>query len=284
MVAALAWGPLAGAIAGLTATLALDLALGAAVAIGYALSIALPAWWLAHLVLLGRPLSGASATVPGEPLQVEWYPPGRVLLWTAILGAVVSMASLLSLDTDASAINEVLRRNFTRTLQAMSGSAISESDPRIGLLVSITPVLLAATSVMTICANLWLAAKVAAISGALRRRWPDLARIALPPLSLAILCVALAFCFGAGMLAMAAKVVAGALLTAYALSGFAVLHTITVGLNNRALWLGAIYAAVLLFSFGLLLVMALGVADALLGLRERFWRSRPPLPASGSNP
>ena len=42
----------------------------------------------------------------------------------------------------------------------------------------------------------------------------------------------------AGLLAMLAQIVTAALMMAYALTGFAVLHTLTLALKSRALWLG----------------------------------------------
>jgi hypothetical protein len=68
---------------------------------------------------------------------------------------------------------------------------------------------------------------------------------------------------------------------AYALTGFAVLHTLTLALKSRALWLSCIYLIVVVFSWPILAMVALGIADAIFGLRLRYLRGRPPpLPAS----
>jgi len=130
--------------------------------------------------------------------------------------------------------------------------------------------------------NLWLAGKIAVTSGRLNRPWPDLKATALPPMTLVALCVALAFCFTGGMVAIFAKVVAGALLAAYALTGLAVLHTLTLGSSNRVTWLVLSYASIIvLLMWPLFIVGMLGLADALFGFRERFMRTRPPpLPAA----
>ena len=56
-------------------------------------------------------------------------------------------------------------------------------------------------------------------------------------MTLAALSAAIAFCFTGGLLAMLAQTVTAALLMTYALIGFAVLHTLTLGLKGRALWL-----------------------------------------------
>ena len=101
-------------------------------------------------------------------------------------------------------------------------------------------------------------------------------------MTLVALCVALAFSFFSGMTGILAVVVTTVLMMAYALVGFAVLHTITRDLANRAFWLASAYVIVFMFSVSLILLTVLGLADALFGVRERFLRNRqpPPLPTS----
>ena len=72
---------------------------------------------------------------------------------------------------------------------------------------------------------------------------------------------------------MLAQIVAAALMMAYALVGFAVLHTLTLALKNRALWLSCTYAVVAVFSWPVLAMAALGLADAVFGLRQRYLQS-----------
>ena len=80
---------------------------------------------------------------------------------------------------------------------------------------------------------------------------------------------------------MFAQIAAAALMMAYALTGFAVLHTLTLALKSRAFWLCCTYAIVVLFGWPVLAMVALGLADAVFGFRQRFLRGRPPpLPAS----
>src|ERR1700688_4055854 len=62
MVAALGWGPLCATIAGISAAIGLGAIFGLPYCIAFAVAIALPAWWLGHLALLGRPVTiGASS-------------------------------------------------------------------------------------------------------------------------------------------------------------------------------------------------------------------------------
>jgi hypothetical protein len=115
----------------------------------------------------------------------------------------------------------------------------------------------------------------------LHRPWPDLKSADLPPMTLAALCAAIAFCFSGGLLAILAQIITAALTMGYALTGFAVLHTLTLALRSRALWLGATYAVVAVFGWPVLAIVVLGLADAVFGIRRRFLQGRPPpLPVS----
>ncbi|WP_027535221.1 DUF2232 domain-containing protein [Bradyrhizobium sp. WSM3983] len=282
MLAAIAWGPLCGALGGLVATLVIAGALSPPLALGYGLAFALPAWWLGHLAMLGRPMAGGIASTDAASPQVEWYPLGRILLWIAALATLLTAGSLYSLGSDASAISDAMHRGFAKILSLVSETTVTESDPRVGLMVAVIPVLVAASQMATLTLNLWLAAKVAAVSGRLHRPWPNLSGTSLPPMTLVALCVALAFSFFSGMIGILAVVVTTVLMMAYALVGLAVLHTITRDLANRGIWLATAYAIVFMFSVSLILLTALGLADAVFGFRERFLRNRqpPPLPTS----
>src|SRR4051794_15660029 len=104
MVAALGWGPLCATIGGIGAATGLGAIFGLPYCIAFALAIALPAWWLGHLALLGRPISnGSSPAIGAAPVapDLEWYPIGRVLLWVSGFAALTVIAALLTLGTDA---------------------------------------------------------------------------------------------------------------------------------------------------------------------------------------
>jgi hypothetical protein len=284
MVAALGWGPLSATIGGIVAATGLGAIFGLPYGIAFAVTVALPAWWLGHLALLGRPIdngvspgNGATSVAP----DLEWYPVGRILLWIAGVAALSTMAALLTLGTDAASITGALKRGLLRILGPREAASTGESEQWIDALVTIAPAAAAIVAMMTLTLNLWLAAKITATSGRLQRPWPDLKAAALPPMTLAALCVAIAFGFAGGLLAILAQILTAALMIAYALTGFAVLHTLTLALKSRALWLSAAYAIVVVFGWPVLAMVVLGLADAIFGLRQRYLQRRPPpLPAS----
>jgi len=284
MVAALGWGPLSATIGGIIAATGLGAIFGLPYCIAFAVTVALPAWWLGHLALLGRPIttgvSPGNAPSPVAP-DLEWYPVGRILLWITGFAALTTMAALLTLGTDAAAITGALRRGLLRILGPREAASTGETEQWIDALVTIAPAAAAIAAMMTLTLNLWLAAKITATSGRLHRPWPDLKSADLPPMTLAALCAAIAFCFTGGLLAILAQIVTAALMMAYALTGFAVLHTLTLALKSRALWLGCTYAIMVVFGWPVLAMVVLGLADAIFGFRQRYLRGRPPpIPAS----
>jgi len=82
--------------------------------------------------------------------------------------------------------------------------------------------------------------------------------------------------------ALFAQIATTALMMAYAFTGFAVLHTLTLALKSRAIWLSCTYAIVVVFGWPVLAMVALGLADAVFGFRQRYLRGKqpPPLPVS----
>jgi hypothetical protein len=279
MVATLAWGPLCGTIGGIAAATGLGVMFGLPYCLAFAITIALPAWWLGHLALLGRPAPpghapsvGPSAAVPA----VEWYPLGRILLWITVFASLSTMAALLTLGTDAASIIDALRQFMLRILQQRDAAVTADTERLIDNLIIVAPTAAAGVAMLTLALNLWLAAKITVTSGRLPRPWPELKSVTLPPMTLAALCTAIAFCFSGGLAAIGARIVTSALLLAYALVGFAVLHTLSLALKNRAFWLGSVYAIALIFVWPALALVALGLADAVFGFRQRFLRGRPP--------
>jgi Predicted membrane protein (DUF2232) len=277
MVAALGWGPLSATIGGIAAAIGLGAIFGLPYGVAFAVTVALPAWWLGHLALLGRPLP-ASPAPTANPVPLEWYPVGRILLWIAVFATITTSATLLAMGSDGPAITRTMRSMVTSFLVA---AGVAATDRGIDTLVTIAPAAAALVAMMTLTLNLYLAAKITATSGRLHRPWPDLKTAALPPLALATFCIAIAFCFIGGLPAILALIITAALTMAYALTGFAVLHTVTLALKHRTLWLSCAYLVVVVLSWPVLAVAALGLADGVFRIRQRFLQGRPPpLPVS----
>src|SRR6202789_702017 len=77
MVAAIGWGPLSATIGGIGAAIGLGTIFGIPYCVAFVVVVALPAWWLGHLALLGRPVAHAgtlgNGAAPAAP-DLEWFP------------------------------------------------------------------------------------------------------------------------------------------------------------------------------------------------------------------
>src|ERR1700676_1138722 len=175
MVAAIGWEPLSATIGGIAAATRLGAIFGLPYCIAFALTVALPAWWLGHLALLGRPIDHGAASGNGaSPVApaLEWYPVGRILLWITGFAALTTMAALLTLGTDAAAITATMHRGLLRIIGPRDAASAGETEQWIDALVTIAPAAAAIVAMMTLTLNLWLAATNTATSGRLHRPCP----------------------------------------------------------------------------------------------------------------
>lgn len=275
MVAGLGWGPVAASVGGIMAATGLGLLFGMSFLAVFVVTVALPAWWLGHLALLGRRVTVAQGDAAPAP-AIEWYPVGRLLLWVAGFAALTTMGALLTLGQDSAAIQDALRPMLTRIMQA---SDVPATDRNVAATVAMAPAAAALVAIMTLTLNLWVAGRITATSGRLQRAWPDLNTTAMPPMTLVALCVAIALTFQDGLIGIFAMIVSATLIMAYALTGFATLHMLTRNLKNRALWLGSAYALVTFLVWPIAALVVLGLADAFFGFRDRLAQPPPPSPA-----
>ena len=281
ILAAVGWTHVAGLTAALIASVGLAVVTTGSVALAFLLSIGLPAWWIGYLALLGR----ASASNPAE---IEWYPIGRIVVWTAILAALVILLTMLRYGFDAASMEAGLRRELERGLRFLAGvpansplqiPGIRDPDRLLDVLVPIIPPLKATALTATSLLNLWLAALIVRVSGRLKRPWPQIAQISFPPFAVTVLAIAVAGTFLPDLIGLASTVFAASLLLAYALLGFAVVHVLTAGFAGRGFMLSGLYFSVGLFGWPIVLMSLLGLLETMAGLRARSAARRRPPPS-----
>ena len=277
LIVALGWSHWAGLFAAVAAAVSLALAIDSFYFLAFLISIGLPAWWLGYLALLARPGS--------TPDEVEWYPPGQLVVWAAALGAMVVLIGLSQIGTDEATIRDTLRRAIETMLRTQMRVPADKALDLPGIanpevLAMVLPPAAAALTTMTQLLNLWLAGRIVRISGRLRRPWPEFSALRFPSATPIALAAAFGASFLPGTIGLAAALPAASLLIAYAVLGFAVVHGITRHVPSRGVVLFGIYAAVAVFGWPVLLMTLLGLIDTALDLRGRVAAARgpPPIP------
>ena len=245
---------------------------GAFFFIAFLIGVGLPAWWLGYLALLARPAAD-------NPDQTEWYPAGRLVVWCALASALVVIIAIPNFGTDEDSFRAGLRNSFERVLRTQTRTPadapleIRGVDVKrvVEFLAEVVPFAAAVLATITNAINLWLAGRIVKVSGqsaaalarsAERSGFRLMRRPRLPSRSAARSFPAWS--------AASAGIFSAALLMAYAILGFAVLHAMTRGIAGRGFILGGSYAAVFVFGWPILLM----TPDRACRHRIRYSRTR----------
>jgi hypothetical protein len=220
---------------------------------------------------LSRPAATPNGKVVGA---LEWYPPGRVVGWAALIAGLLAAILVLIIGYDQEAYRDSIRqilehstlKEFDRDGTVFTEEAITSLST---VLARALPAAFAVIWLTITLFNLWMAALIVDASGRARRPWPDLHGFELPNALVPIFAGALAASFLPGLPGLLATGLAGALLFAYVLQGLAVIHVYSRGAPFRAVLLAAVYLGILLLGWVALIVAILGLAEPLLGLRQR---------------
>jgi len=282
-LAGLGWGGMAVLLSALTGTVVIAAALGPATAAVFAISIAAPAALLTHLALLSRP----AITPQGQQVAaLEWYPPGRIVGWAALMAGLLAGILVLFLGYDQESYRDSIREILNHSaLKELDRDGTLFTDENIANLSAVLaralPAVFAVVWLTITLFNLWMAGLIVDASGRARRPWPDLHALELPNAFLLVFAGALAASFLPGLPGLLATGLAGALLFAYVLQGLAVVHVYSRGVPLRSLLLATVYLGILLLGWVAIIVAIIGLAEPLLGLRQRADRGGPPSNSDG---
>jgi hypothetical protein len=284
LIAALGWSHWAGLVAAVAAAACLGLAFGMFFFAAFLSGIGGPAWWLGYLALMGRP------AMNGGGSHLEWYPPGRLVLWAAILGALVVTAGLAGFGGDEQTIHGALKSALDRMLRLQARMAadeplrfpgVQDTDRLVDLFAAALPPVAATVAAIAQTGNLWLAARIVKLSDRLKRPWPDLSAMSFPPYAAALLGIAIAATFMPGLAGLIASLFAATLTLAFAVLGFAVIHAVTRGVKGRPAMLAGAYGVVAITGWPVLIMALIGLAETRFRIRARAGRSGPPTSPNG---
>ena len=287
MIAMFGFGPGAGIVAVLVGSAfvgVFDLRLGRLVLSGWRDPGAAALDVLVFLLALGLPallLSVAarrrtSVATPSERPEERML--GHVaIIAVAFAALTVSLVFLIAIETNGGfqSFNGLLRNTFEKIWQAV---AERRSLPK-GIdaaqfatqLTWLMPPLMSAAAVFFYLSNLWLAARIAQISGLLGVPWPDIPRhLRIPRYAVLVLAVSLGLSIVGDIPGLIARVVSAALVAVLALQGLAVVHAVTRGKGSRTAMLVIVYLSMAaLLPWPLLFWGVLGLFDSAFSFRDR---------------
>ncbi|MCJ2033775.1 DUF2232 domain-containing protein [Methylobacterium sp. J-068] len=285
LIVGLGWSHRAALVAAFTGSLALALVVQPFLGLGFLAYLALPAWWLAYLALLGRPNADGG---------MEWYPTGRLLAWTAGTAGIAFVAIAVIAAPNYETFQAQLR-GMTRTVvriqadraagapvpkpAAPEADAATDAVPQdpaaatrnevANALAAVAPGLATQGLTVLLTFYLWAAARIVRVSGRLPRPWPDLAATIMPRRVLAILAGSVVLALVPGYPGVLGVALAGALSAAFAMQGLAAFHDRSRGRPGRLALLFGLY--VILFvtqGFALVALTLFGIADTALDRRR----------------
>ncbi|MFC6790270.1 DUF2232 domain-containing protein [Methylobacterium komagatae] len=282
LIVGLGWSHRAALAAAATGSLVLMGVIQPFMGLAFAAYIAIPAWWLAYLALLGRE----------TPAGLEWYPTGRLLGWIAATAALafISIAVLSSPSYEAYETQlQKLAHSLVDSRNPVSRPApkaeakpeadapeTPRSDPSTvtrdelaDAFASVVPALAAHGLAMLLCFYLWAAARIVRISGRLMRPWPDLPSTKMPRNCLAALGAAALLSFAPGYAGVLGVALVGAFTAVFALQGLAAFHDRSRGRPGRGVMLFAMYMVLFVTQGVALIALTIfGLADTALDRRR----------------
>ncbi len=261
MLAGLTLGLTAAAIAAVSATLVIAIIIGPLGAFIFLATLVVPAIIVVRQALLSRVVHGTT----------EWYPPGLVLaiLTVFAVGGLV-LGFVMPMDEPGGLLG-LIDRSLTEAILQLTeaaGQTVPDLAPIRARLWMVPAAIASSWLIMTVL-NAILAQAVAVRTGRNRRPSPSFPLLELPfwlwPLmGIAVLLAAL----GGGDLGLLGRSALIVLATPFAFLGLAVIHKFANRWSHRQLGLTAVYAGIVVFSWPILVVVALGLVEDWAHLRR----------------
>ncbi len=260
-LAGLGLGVVAGAVAGAVGLSALIVADGVLAAAFY-LAIILPALVMIQKTLLAR---------PDQAGTLAWYPPGLLAVWLAGLALAALVAAMLGLAGEAGGLEGAAREFVRANLGELLSRMPDPRGERMQTVAMILPgVVLCSWMLMTVL-NGGLAQGLLRRFGHNLRPILDIAELELPRWAPLALAAALALAvFGGGWVGFLGITVLTVIAVPFFLAGLAVIHAMARRRQSRRAILGLCYVALVIFTWPVIMVAALGLVEQWAQLRRRF--------------
>lgn len=274
-LAGLGWGPVSALVGGVVGAIALAIIGDIRIGIAFAVQIAITPVVLSHLALISRPTSEGSAQ------KIEWYPEGRLVLWTATLSTALIAVLVFFAGVNEAVLKEWAKEFFAALSKSREAGATPAETAALEQLKTLLEAF--APHILTFSAVIWtslflvvlaLAAKLLTASGKNIRTWAPFYELDFPRTSVFGLAAAAFASLLSDKLGLIGSAAFAAMATAYTVLGLATIHGLLVNKLSRTSILFGVYGILFLFPMAIAIVFALGIAEQAFNLRARF--SNPP--------
>ncbi|MGH6762779.1 MAG: DUF2232 domain-containing protein [Phyllobacterium sp.] len=259
-VAALGWGTASAIAAAVSTALAISFFASPMSALLVLLTMVLPAAAASYFSGLARP----AEELGGPKDSLVWFPLSDTLFRLAVITSIafIIIGTIIGFGDELSrGLAEAFARSMTEVDPEFAADA-EFIDWLASFLVTALPIIQTATWMLVLVGNFYLAQRLTAISGRLKRPrddWPTALRM--PKAAVFAFAIAIALTFLSGGIGHMAAAVAGALGTAFTLAGLAITHQRSRVVARRGLLLWALYLALMLFPFLIIPFLFIGLID-----------------------
>ena len=130
MIAGLGWGQWVALTATLTGAFAIGIIFGTVFLFAFLAVAGVPAWWLSYLAMLARPAAASTGNGRAD-VGLEWYPPGRLVVWAAGLAALSVIVAIPNFGIDAETFRAGMRSSLNAVLHLDASTAGQSGVPGV---------------------------------------------------------------------------------------------------------------------------------------------------------
>jgi hypothetical protein len=260
LFAGLTLGLSASGIAVVGAIVVIGLMLSMAAALGYALLHALPALFTVRQALLHRTDQG----------KTEWFPAGLLLTQLTLLAGAGVILAFLLLGSEPGGLPGFIEAHLREGLTALGLLDEAAAAPDLARLAAVIPGFTASSSLLMVMINFMLAQLLAVRTGWARRPTPNFERLELPGWLWPGIAVAAVLVLAGGIIGDLGWSLLIVLVVPYLFLGLALVHVVVRRWSRPGLALAAIYGAMILLGWPILLVLLLGFVEDWAHLRRRW--------------
>lgn len=272
LIAGLGWGRVSAVTGIVSVTVLLSFTVDVRFAAVFLMWVGVPVALLVYLALLSRE--------GDQPGTREWYPPGRLIIWICIISTALLGLTVLIGGPDLASFRLELKTALNKLIERSPQlKAYIVQQPELDVtrvveyMVRTLPTISAGLWTISSFVNLWLAARIAQVSGKLERPWPELTDLSYPRTFAWVFAASVLGIFLPGIAGLLSSAFAAAGIFAFFLLGLTTVHAMTKGSPYRYAILGTVYAIVLFLGWaGIPLLVAAGFTECMIGLRRRLPR------------